>query len=386
LYAVTVPSVAYSFLRGQLAFMAGQGWKVTLACSPGRGLDLVREREGVDVVELSTARDIDFPQDVRSLVQWVRLLRRLRPTVLNASTPKAALLSLIAGRLTGVPLRIYLVRGLRLESETGLRRQVLALMERVSSWSATHVVAVSPSLRDELVRMRLTAGRTPLVIGSGSSNGVDFARVSQGVAAVDREVERRSLGIADDAYVVAFVGRIRRDKGVHELCEAMLSPGLADAVLVTQGDIEDDEAAAALAPLGERHVHLGWRDDVYGILAACDVLALPTHREGFPNVVLEAASAAVPVVTTTATGAVDSVVDGVTGLLVPTGDARALAEALTRLSGDRELRLRLGREAAIRAEAEFSGEVIWGALEELYAHGATTGPSPVPAREHGVAP
>ncbi|MEO6412243.1 MAG: glycosyltransferase [Pedococcus sp.] len=374
MYAVTVPSVAYSFLRGQLAYLRNQGWAVTLACSPGRGLDAVREREGVDVVELATARDINVPADLRALVQWILLLRRVRPMVLNASTPKAALLALLAGRLTRVPVRIYLVRGLRLESESGMRRKVLTMMERVSSWSATHVVAVSPSLSDELCRLRLTAGHVPIVIASGSSNGVDCDRVSSGVAAVDRGAERRTLGLSEDDYVVAFVGRVRRDKGIHELCAAMTHPELSTAMLVTQGDIEDHEAEEALSVLGTRHIHLGWRDDIYEILAVADVLALPTHREGFPNVVLEAAAAGLPVVTTTATGAIDSVVDGVTGLVVPTGDADALAVALSRLAQDPKERRRMGAQAEVRAREEFSGEVIWDALERLYCEAGASRP------------
>ncbi|TPG16056.1 glycosyltransferase [Pedococcus bigeumensis] len=381
-YAVTVPSVAYSFLRGQLAYLRGRGWAVTLACSPGRGLDAVREREGVEVVELATARDIDVARDLRALVQWILLLRRVRPMVLNASTPKAALLALLAGRLTRVPVRIYLVRGLRLESESGLRRKVLTMMERISSWSATHVVAVSPSLSDELCKLRLTAGHVPIVIASGSSNGVDCERVARGVAAVDRQAQRRSLGVADDAYVVAFVGRVRRDKGVHELCAAMRHPELSTAVLVTQGDVEDDQAEAALSTLGERHIHLGWRDDIYEILALADVLALPTHREGFPNVVLEAAAASLPVVTTTATGAIDSVQDGVTGLVVPTGDAEALAQALSRLALDPTARRRMGAQAEVRARQEFSGEVIWEALEDLYCQAGATRPRGVTPALH----
>jgi glycosyltransferase involved in cell wall biosynthesis len=146
----------------------------------------------------------------------------------------------------------------------------------------------------------------------------------------------------------------------------MLRPKLAGAFLITQGDIEDDEAASALASLASRHLHRGWQDDVFGALAVCDALVLPTHREGFPNVVLEASAAGIPVVTTTATGAIDSVVDGVTGFLVPPSDATALAAALARLADDPDLRRRLGANAAERARREFNSEVIWEAMADLY--------------------
>ena len=367
LYAVTVPSVAFSFLRGQLSFMVDGGWSVTLACSPGRGLDLVHEREGVEIIEITTERDIHILKDLVSLLHWIRLLHRLRPAILNASTPKAALFSLVAGRLTGVPKRIYLVRGLRLETESGLRRVILVFMERLSSWLATHVVAVSPSLRDELISLRLTCGRDPIVLAKGSSNGVDVKGIAEKSAAVDRTNVRRSLGIGEDEYVVTFIGRLRPDKGAYELAEALSSPELATARLVTLGDIEDVRALEGFARLGERHTALGWRDDICDVLAISDTLALPSHREGFPNVVLEAAAAGVPAVTSDATGAVDSVVHGVTGLIVPTGDAAALAAALARLGQAPALRRTMGHRAHDRALSDFRSEVVWKALASIYA-------------------
>lgn len=368
-YAVTVPSVAYSLLRGQLSYMATRGWSVTLACSPGRGLDAVRERERVEIVEIITERDIRPFQDLLSFVRWIRLLRRLRPAILNASTPKAALLSLLAGRLTGVPMRIYLVRGLRLETESGLRRRLLILMERLSAWSATQVVAVSPSLREELLSLRLTCGQDPIVLAKGSSNGVDVERIAEQTASVDRSALRRSLGIGDSDYVVSFIGRLRPDKGALELAEAMCRPELAEDWLVTQGDIEDIRALDALKKVGRRHIALGWRNEIHSVLAISDVLALPTHREGFPNVVLEAAAAGVPAVTTDATGAVDSVVHGDTGLIVPTGDVVELAAALARLGRSPDLRQTMGARARARALRDFKSEVVWQAMAAIYEGG-----------------
>jgi glycosyltransferase involved in cell wall biosynthesis len=242
------------------------------------------------------------------------------------------------------------------------------------------VVAVSPSLRDELVRLDLCGGKQPLVLAGGSSNGVDARRIGAEVRAHDRAAERALLGVSGDQVLVAYIGRIRRDKGVVELSEAMRSERLAHTVLVTQGDIEDS-SRAELDRLGARHIHLGWRGDVTRLLAAADVLVLPTHREGFPNVVLEAAAAGVPAVTTTATGAVDSVVDGETGLAVPPRDPVALEAAVAALAHDPERRRRMGARARQRALDEFSPEVIWAELDQLYRApeaGAPVAVLPVP--------
>lgn len=149
-YCVTAPSVAVYFLRGQLAHMVAAGWDVTLGCSPGPGLDVVRQREGVDVVEIPTPREISPLADLRSIARWVSLLRRVRPDVINMSTPKGGLIGALAARLVRVPKRVYVVRGLRFESEVGLRRRVLLLAERLTIACATDVVAVSPSVREQM--------------------------------------------------------------------------------------------------------------------------------------------------------------------------------------------------------------------------------------------
>lgn len=370
LYGVTVPSVANSFLRGQLAFMSEMGWEVYLGCSPGHGLDTVREREGVTVIELPTAREVSLVSDLRSLTLWFRLIRRLRPDVLNASTPKAALLSLLAARALRVPRRVYVVRGLRLEAETGVRRAVLLLMERVTIACATDVVAVSRSLADEMRALGLTRRSRPVVIANGSSNGVDAVGIRARAAKLDRAGCRRELGLPDDdTFVIAFIGRARRDKGIVELIAAMNEPRLRDAVLVTAGNVEEPAINGDLQKLGRRWVHLGWVDDVTSILVSCDVLCLPTHREGFPNVVLEAAAIGRPAVTTSATGARDSVINGETGFVVPVKDSPALAGALARLAENDALRTALGAAAQARAMQDFQPVLIWQGLNAVYTGG-----------------
>lgn len=146
----------------------------------------------------------------------------------------------------------------------------------------------------------------------------------------------------------------------------MRSDGLSHAYLLTVGSPEGADVEADLATLGERWTAVEWLDDVAAALLASDVVCLPTHREGFPNVVLEAASAGRAVVTTDATGARDSVIDGVTGLVVPVADARSLAAALTRLAADPALRDRLGAQARERVQRDFAPADVWRGLEEVY--------------------
>ena len=249
-----------------------------------------------------------------------------------------------------VPKRVYVVRGLRFESEVGLRRRVLLLAERLTIACATDVVAVSPSVREQMAAVGLLRAKDAVVIGHGSSNGVDAAGIQERVARLDRVTERQRWGLRPDAFVVAYIGRLRRDKGVPELAEAMRSDGLSHAYLLTVGSREGADVEADLATLGERWTPVDWLDDVVPALLACDVVCLPTHREGFPNVVLEAAAAGRPVVTTTATGARGqrdrrSHRSAGTGR----GSRGSLANALTALAVDPALRDMLGAQARVLA-------------------------------------
>nr|WP_194288443.1 glycosyltransferase family 4 protein [Ornithinicoccus halotolerans] len=361
-----------SFLRGQLRYIQSQDWDVHLSCSPGPGLSDFAQLEGVQLHTIMVQRDISIWRDLRAFIEWTSLIARLKPDIVNYSTPKASLLAGLAAWMLRVPTRIYVLRGLRLESGQGPMRKLLAAIEKLCMYMSTHVVAVSPSLAEEVVRYRLGAPQKMVVIGQGSSNGVDPDRFT--LSPLQREDAREHLAIPNDAYCVGFVGRVRADKGIPSLVESMKTPELKDAVLIVQGRVEDPAMEELLRELGPRLCKIGWSSNVASTLAACDVLALPTHREGFPNVVLEAACMAVPAVATTATGSRDAVVHEQTGLLVPVDDHLALAEALARLYRDATLRLRLGQAARRRAVTDFSRHSIWDGLIELYdtAYGRRT--------------
>ena len=368
-YGMTIAQSAAALLRGQLGWFGDRGWDVHLVTSPGRLLGVVEARECVTVHPLPMDREISLRRDPMALVRWIRLLHRLRPDVLNVGTPKAGLIGALAGWLTRVPVRVYVLRGLRLEGARNRRQKALLwLAERVTILLATDVVVVSHSLRDEAAALHLF-GRDdePVVIGSGSSNGVNPQRWNAALAAVDRATVRASWGVGPDILVVGFVGRINRDKGVDDLISAFLATPPPCAVLLLAGPLEDEGLRPAIAALGDRVIHVDeWVDDPAACYAGMDVLCLPTRREGFPNVVLEAALAGVPSITTTATGARDSVVPADTGWLVETGDVPQLIGAIARCAADRDEVARAGHAARERALRHFRPQDIWSGLEAVY--------------------
>jgi glycosyltransferase involved in cell wall biosynthesis len=266
------------------------------------------------------------------------------------------------------------MRGLPLETATGWRRALLTATERTSCALATRVLCVSSSLRDVALREHLVDPDKISVLANGSGQGVDAtgkfdpARLPPDA----RATTRRKHGIPDDAIVLGYFGRLVRDKGILELLAAWQS--LRDAHpklhLILAGEIEERDAlpADALAALrGDERIHLLRYDwNTQPLNAAMDVVVLPTYREGFPNVPLEAAAMMKPVVATRVSGCVDAIVDGVTGLLVPPRDADALAEALRRYIEDPQLRTRHGVAARERVLLSFRREILWEAIHKTY--------------------
>lgn len=365
---VTVGVSAFSLLRGQLEWFRKSGWDVTLVSTPDEAATRAADRERVPLAGIRMHRGISPVKDVVSLVNWIRLLKNIRPAAVNVGTPKAALLGILAARLVRVPRRLYVVRGLRLEGTSGPLSWILWCMEKFTMQLATDVLYVSKSLAQEANRRHLFSEKKAWLIGSGSSNGVNAQAILDRVESVDRTELRTELGFKSGDFVAGFVGRITRDKGVDTLLNAFRDPRLDNAARgLLIGRIEDPSLAEEIKSLGGRIKCVPWSDDVWGHLPAMDALCLPTLREGFPNVVLEAAAAGVPTITTRATGAIDSVVSGKTGMLIEVGDSSALVDSLNELCSDRALCRQLGQAASQRVFEEYTQERIWEGLAEILA-------------------
>ena len=373
IYVVTVPQ-SLTLLRGQLKHMRGRGLSAHVVTSAGQEVGRFREREGVPVHEVNMQRRVTPLRDLAAVSQMSQLFRRIRPAVVNASTPKGGLLGMIAAWVARVPVRVYVMRGLPLVTARGAKRSLLRWTEKVSCALAHRVICISPSLRILAIAERLSPPEKLTVLGAGSSNGVDAerrfnpARFSPEV----RTATRVEAGIPADALVLGFVGRVVRDKGIVELEEAWrrLSGEFPSLRLLMVGTPEpgDPPPTDVWARLrADPRVHrTGQVDDVTRWYAAMDLLVFPTHREGFGNVAIEAGAMALPVVATDIPGVVDAVRDGQTGTLVPPGDAQALTAALRHYIQDPELRRSHGRAGRERVLREFQPEVIWASVHEEY--------------------
>lgn len=356
-------------LLGKLPLkMLGNGWSVTVVC--GKGSAIHDPWNGaVPIVEVPMVREISPVRDLLALVRWILVLRGIRPSILSVGTPKAALLGTVAAKLLAVDHRVYLLRGLRLETTDGIRKAFLRVAEIVTSACANQVIAVSKSLGTLYLKSRLAPEQKIHLIGMGSSHGVDTTRFSPATTHKRAQLSE-DIGLAKGVPVLGFVGRFSRDKGAATLLHTarhLRAEGIPTQFLMV-GPVENSyETKKALHTENPNTIWLGPVKDPSPLYGVMDILLLPTTREGFPNVVLEAGASGIPVVTTDATGAIDSVVDGHTGLISSRDDPSFASHVIT-LVKDGALREKLGNAARTWVTSNYDENLVEQSYELFYTN------------------
>jgi glycosyltransferase involved in cell wall biosynthesis len=373
LHVTTVP-MTLRFLAGHVAHAKSKGFEVHALSSPGEPLDECARDMQIEVHAAVMPRRITPLVDLAALWRIVRVIRHVRPTVVDAHTPKGGLLAMMAATLCRVPVRIYHQHGLPLMTATGAKRRILRWTERTACRLAHQVICISESLREVLIAEGLCPPEKIKVLEHGSIDGVEADRRFNParISAESAQLVRARYQIPPGALVIGFVGRIVRDKGLIELTQSWraLREECPSLHLLVAGPFESQDPIPADVEATLRsdpRIHLaGMVLDMPSMYRTLDLLVLPTYREGFGTALLEAAAMELPVIATRIPGCVDAVRDGETGLLVPVRDAEALTAAIRVYLGDPKLRRQHGANGRHRARRDFHPEMIREALFQEY--------------------
>lgn len=367
----TVDTSLHVMFPGLFPRLIGRGWRVTGISADGPMLNRVLE-QGIDIRIVPMNRDFSPRQDLACLLALVNVFRRERFDLIHYNTPKAALLASLAGRLAGCVRLLYTCRGLGYWSYGGWRRRLGWFAEWIACRLAHRVIAISPSLREEMVHAGLALRRRVTVLGSGSSRGVDLEAFAPEADGRDRGKLRTSLGIGESDLVIGYAGRMALEKGIEVLLETFTSlcaeyPHLH---LVLIGHVDQrvplsEETWRELRRHPQVHV-LSFTDNLASVLRGMDIFVLLSEREGFGNALIEASAVELPVIGSDIPGCRDAVVPGVTGLLVRPDDRRGLTLAVRRLITQPVDRRRMGEAGRRWVREHFDRKDVWSRLIAVY--------------------
>lgn len=370
----TVAFFLVTQLKDQVERLAEMGVDVTLICSPGPELKQLSFGPRLRHTPVRIERSIRPLQDLIALMRLFRLFRRERFAIIHTTTPKAGFVAGLAAYLARSPVRMHTFTGQVWMTQRGMTRWLTRLSDRIVGWLSTQCYADSPSQRDFLVGEGIVSARKLRVIGEGSLAGVDLRRFDPArFDAVERARLRDRLGIPSSSVVFLFMGRITTEKGVLVLLDAfekIRGEGF-DAALVMVGPLNDECGGEASITAQDLHArsgvhYVGFSARPEEFMAFADVLCLPSFREGFGTVVIEAAAMAVPSIGSRIVGLVDAIRDGETGLLVEPGSSVSLCDAMRRLLIEPELRIRLGTSARARCVEVFDSERVTRSTADEY--------------------
>ena len=358
-------------LKGQLRFLSKEFDVIGLASDTGV-LAFVANREGIRVINVPMRREISIWNDLDSLFKLISVLRKEKPFIVHANTPKGSLLSMMAAWVLRVPHRIYTVTGLRYQGASGLSRWLLKTMERITCICANKVIPEGQGVKNTLLTDHITR-KSLAVIHNGNINGIDTSFFSVEACPEPRSVMRNKLGLGDGDFAFIFIGRIVRDKGMNELADAMrnLSISHPECKLILVGSFESE--LDPLLPGNEDFyksspnvVFVGRQQDVRPYLAAADALVFPSYREGFPNVVMQAGAMGLPSIVTDINGCNEIIVDKVNGRIIPSKDEPGLESMIEWFIDNREEIAKMASGSACMIKERYEQKDVWDAIMKMY--------------------
>lgn len=357
-YVATIPLTIESFFIPQLQYLAANGFDVTVVCSDDLNLQ-DKLGKSIRFCPIDIPRGISVGGSICALKTLTHFFKKEKFDLIQYSTPNAAFYSSVAAKKAGCKVRNYHLMGLRYLGASGIGRIILKALEKIACHNSTSVECVSKSNMELGIKEGLFPKEKVTVVWNGSTGGVDLSRFDFSKRQQWRTEIRKELGYNSSDFVYGFVGRITKDKGIDELLSAFLDLK-DDGKLLLIGDIEkDNHLDAELLAKAQQNSNIKFHSfvsDIERYYAAIDVLVLPSHREGFGNVVIEAGAVGTPAIVTDIPGPTDTVDSEKTALVVPAKNVNTLAESLRNIR-EKDY-VNMGENAAQFAKEMFDSKVL----------------------------
>ena len=366
----TIPLSLNILLKGQLKFLSDY-FEVIGISSNGEELKEVNIREGVKVEAIEMERGISPLKDFVSLIKMYQQFKREKPTIVHSITPKAGLLTMLAGKFAGVPIRMHTFTGLIFPTRIGMMQKLLIKMDQLLCWAATNIYPEGNGVKSDLINFNIT--NKPLkILANGNVNGIDTTFFSrQQIDDHKQEKLKKELNIQPNDFVFIFVGRLVGDKGINELIEAFSKLKTQNSKLLLVGPLESDLDPLQIFTLKEIEnnpniISVGFQKDVRSYFAISDVLTFPSYREGFPNVVLQAGAMELPSIVSNINGCNEIIIEGKNGAIISVKNVEEILNAMSRISSDKEYYDFLKRNTRSMIQSRYEQSVVWNALLDEY--------------------
>jgi len=360
----TVSLTLRAFLVEQLVYLSQNGFDVTVVC----GYDPIFERDCPPEIKyrpVHMTRKIGWWSTLAGCWKLFWLFKREKFRMIQYSTPKAALISSLAGFIAGIPIRLYCQWGIYYVGVNGLAKKVFKLIEKFTCFCSTDIAPDSQGNLEFAISEGLYPCKKGSVVYNGSANGVNLNKFDIAKKNIWRNDLKAELKLNEGNFVYGFIGRITRDKGINELVNAFqwLAQNDSGLFLILIG-MEEEKHGLDLAVIEAIHHHpqiitLGKKTNPQEYIAAMDVVVLPSYREGFGIVAIEAQAMGVPVITTDIPGPQDAIINGETGMLIPAADQESLMAAMHKLKNDRGLLKSMGDKGILFVRENFEQGMFW---------------------------
>jgi len=363
----TVPMSLATLVKGQAKYLSSY-FDVKLVTSFSEKNQEISKDEGVELKSIDMTRQITIIKDLKALIELYKYFKNQKPDIVYTFTPKAGLLGMMASFLSRVPVRIHNIVGMPLMEATGKKFILLKFIERLTYFFSTNLFCNSFGLK-KFINENLTK-KDVKVIAQGSINGVDTEFFKNTKTLDEKELIRDKFKIDKKDFVITFVGRIVKDKGINELIEAFvnLSKKYNNLKLLLVGDYEEhlnpikNENKILIDSL-DSIITVGFQNDIRDFLSITDLFVLPSYREGLPNSLIEAGSFGIPLLATNINGCNEIIDDGITGILVEKKSAKKLEEAIDKLLEDKEFYNSIKLKVRDRIIEKYEQKYFWNELK-----------------------